>query len=407
MPRCAERWEDLTLATDLASLTLREAARETSVRMSIDTASEIVRLGIASVSPSASGEWRVTDVSKVGVVRLRDAQVSVEPKVPLERIFYLLARGREWGKWFNPSVELDTVANLYPAIADAFVTWAERILRGGVLRGYRSIRAAEPSIRGRWLVAEQIRVRQGLPLPAELRYDEFTADIAENQMARSAARRLLAFMTLPDALRARILRVDLQLSEVSVLTRGQPLPAIHFDRRSEPYRPLIALSELILTNGSLDHRVASTAATGFLLDMPRVFEQFVEAEITRAVTSFGGEVVPQLETRLDSDGHVKIRPDLVWLADGTTRAVFDAKYKAEKPAGYPNADIYQMLAYCIRHRLTSGHLIYAAGNAVPPRYTIVEAGVEIFCHSLALDRTPEEISAQVDAIVAMSRNAIY
>ena len=387
---------------DGRAIDLREAAGETLVSMPMETASTIARLGIASLAPTASGEWRVTGVSKVGVVRLGHIEVRIEPKVPLNRLFYLLARGNEWGTWFQDNVHLDTIDDLYPAIADAFATLAERVLRAGVLRSYRQMRSAEPAIRGKWLVAEQIRTRYGMPLPAELEYDEFTIDIAENQMVRSAARRVVQFPGLPSDLRARLLRLDLQLGEVSVLARGRSLPSVHFDRRNERYRPALALAELILTNGSLDHRVGGTNATGFLIDLPRVFEKFVETEVTRAARPYKGTVLPQWGTPLDHDGQVHIKPDLVWHHDGRVRAVFDAKYKAEKPAGFPNADVYQMLAYCVRHELSTGHLIYAAGNDVPARYTITKAGIEIYCHSLALDRDPLDIASQVDEIVALS-----
>ena len=40
---------------------------------------------------------------------------------------------------------------------------------------------------------------------------------------------------------------------------------------------------------------------------------------------------------------VRIRPDLVWELGGRPAAVVDAKYKQEKPAGYPDADLYQVL----------------------------------------------------------------
>ena len=40
-------------------------------------------------------------------------------------------------------------------------------------------------------------------------------------------------------------------------------------------------------------------------------------------------------------------------------AVINAKYKAEKGAGFPNAALYQMLAYCTALRLPVGHLVYA------------------------------------------------
>lgn len=396
------RGSRVTARVEPRLISLREAAGSTIESMPVETAAGLAARQIATVSPTPSGEWLVSNVSKVGVIRLGGVQVMIEPKVPLERLFYLLSRGRGWGSWFEESVSLGTIAELYPAIAEAFTGWAERALSTGVLRGYREMRSAEPAIRGKWLVSEQIRIRHGMPLPAELQYDEFTADIAENQLVRSAIRRVLAFLGLPDSLYARLKRIDRQLAGVSVLARGGRLPVVQFDRRNARYRPVVALAELILTNGSYDHRVASTAATGFLLDLPRVFEQFVEVEVTQAARPHGGEVVAQFESALDRDGYARIRPDLVWRSSGRVRAVFDAKYKAEKPAGFPNADVYQMLAYCIRHRLTTGHLIYAAGNEVPRSYVIEQAGVEIVCHSLALDSSPAEISRQIDEIVDMS-----
>ena len=61
----------------------------------------------------------------------------------------------------------------------------------------------------------------------------------------------------------------------------------------------------------------------------------------------------------------------------TTAAVIDAKYKAEKPAGYPNADLYQLLAYCTVLGLRDGHLVYARGNEDPARHVVRQSGVEI------------------------------
>ena len=67
----------------------------------------------------------------------------------------------------------------------------------------------------------------------------------------------------------------------------------------------------------------------------------------------------QVRYYLDQAGQVPLRPDIVWKIGGTTAAVIDAKYKAEKPAGYPNADLYQLLAYCTILGLPVGHLVYA------------------------------------------------
>jgi 5-methylcytosine-specific restriction enzyme subunit McrC len=40
----------------------------------------------------------------------------------------------------------------------------------------------------------------------------------------------------------------------------------------------------------------------------------------------------------------------------------------ERPGGFPQADLYQMLAYCTALRLPEGHLIYARGEAQASSY---------------------------------------
>ena len=84
-----------------------------------------------------------------------------------------------------------------------------------------------------------------------------------------------------------------------------------------------------------------------------------------------------------------LRPDIVWKIRGSAVAVIDAKYKAEKPAGYPNADLYQLLAYCTVLGLRSGHLVYAKGNEEPARHVVRRSGIEIFCHAVDLDQEPD------------------
>ena len=89
-------------------------------------------------------------------------------------------------------------------------------------------------------------------------------------------------------------------------------------------------------------------ASGFLVSMPKVFEDFVTTAFREALgMRFGGRGVCQ-DARwfLDESRTVALRPDLVWypVATGAPALVLDAKYKAERYSGFPNPDIYQMLA---------------------------------------------------------------
>jgi 5-methylcytosine-specific restriction enzyme subunit McrC len=101
-----------------------------------------------------------------------------------------------------------------------------------------------------------------------------------------------------------------------------------------------------------------------------------------------------------------LRPDLVWKVAGVPVAVVDAKYKAQAPAGYPNADLCQLLAYCTVLGLRHGHLVYAKGDAEPARHAVYRSDIEIRCHALDLAADApallNQVSKLADEIAALS-----
>lgn len=96
-----------------------------------------------------------------------------------------------------------------------------------------------------------------------------------------------------------------------------------------------------------------------------------------------------------------MKPDLVHLRHGRPVLVVDAKYKAERFDGYPNADAYQLLAYCTALGLKHGHLVYAAGNERPRVYDVNVAGVVIEAHALDLNRTPTELLEDIAQLASI------
>ena len=76
------------------------------------------------------------------------------------------------------------------SLAIALAAAARRAFSRGLLHGYRTEEEALHTVRGRIRFADQIRHRFGIPLPIEVRYDEFTDDINENQLVKAAAMRL-------------------------------------------------------------------------------------------------------------------------------------------------------------------------------------------------------------------------
>ncbi|WP_225991536.1 McrC family protein [Actinomadura montaniterrae] len=94
---------------------------------------------------------------------------------------------------------------------------------------------------------------------------------------------------------------------------------------------------------------------------------------------------------------IAVRPFPSWAGARTYRTT-DAKYKAEKPAGFPDADLYQMLAYCTALRLRDGHLVYARGNAPHAAHRVRHTGITIHQHTLDLDQPSATLLADVRAL---------
>lgn len=355
-----------------------------------------------------AGTWTVTAASWVGVLHTEGVEVRIRPRIAIARLIFLLGYTQDPRAWREDPVGLDDQADLWPAMAQVFVRQANRALERGLLQGYRTEESAHLVLRGRLREADQLRLHPGLAVPLEVRFDEYDVDIAENQLLRAATQRLLKLPRMPPAAVRHLRQVRSKLADVSALVAGQPLPPTRPSRLNARYQPALVLARMVLRARSIDVLNAGVRATGFLVDMNTLFEDFVTVSLTEALAADGGRCVPQSHHVLDEAHLVKLRPDLVWFArGGAPAAVVDAKYKAQASTGYPNADVYQLLAYCTALRLRVGHLVYAEGEGLTKTVRINHAGITVNQHALDLTSPAPVILAQIAALAdEMRRDAV-
>lgn len=375
-----------------------------TVRMTRVQVDELAATGLVDVRPDLDGRWRLLPSGKVGAVRIGDLQVEVTPKekVGLTRLLFLLGYAADPG--FRPE---DVVGieepELWPALAESLARLAERATGRGVLQGYRTIDESLRTVRGRIRISDQISRRPGWMVPIEVTYDEFTVDIAENQVLRSAVRRMLAVPRLSDSVRARLTHLDGRLAEVTVLRPRQPLPEWRRTRLNEHYAPALRLAEVILANASAEAGQGGVEVAAFVVDMAKVFEDFVGTALTEALRRYAGTTRLQYPSHLDERAigkkpAIPMKVDIVHSVGRQPRLVFDAKYKAASPGDrYPNADHYQMLAYCTALSVPTAWLVYAGGGDAHRR-RIRNTGVEIVEYPLDLRREPVHLLEQVDRL---------
>ena len=383
-------------------ITLREGDPPRPVRLPRPiadalTAAEVLQVGLTP----EPGVYDIAAGTRIGVVSVEGHQFIIQPKIDINRLVFMMGYARKRQFWRTDLVDLDPASDLPEALAHAFVRLTGRALNQGLLTGYRTVEESLQVLRGRVREADQLRLRWGRPIPLEVRYDEYSVDIPENQVLLTAVQRLLRTPRVDAHHRPDLQRIRMQLADVTAPTSGQPLPHWTPSRLNARYVPALELAELILAGRSFEQRHGDLLLTGYLFNMATIFEDFVTVALRDALRPHEDRTAIQYNSHLDIEEHVSIRPDLVSFRGNRPHLVADPKYKAERPSGFPNADIYQMLAYCTALDLPIGHLIYAEGNEDARHHTVRHAGIRVVAHTLDLDLSPQELLDEVDAIARM------
>lgn len=349
----------------------------------------------------ALNSWYVKASSYVGTIVTPDIRILIKPKIETANLFYLLEAGGRPLDVGPATFDYEATGDLIPSFATFFARHLETALTRGVPRAYRETQERLAGIRGRVDLPAQLRLA-GLPLPAECRFDEYTEDIPLNRILHGAAERLLRLPRVTIPTRQALQRLVSRLGEA-----GLPAPAdlrtpATFTRLTEHCRAAEHLARMVLGASSLLDAVGATGAAVFLIDMNKAFEDFVASRLTRYLA---GQLIvhTQRSERLDTGGHIKIRPDVIFERQpGTIAYIADSKYKITGDGYGSEADYYQMLAYTSALNVPEGMLIYCHhdGSAPPQDISVRNLGTRLSTWPIRLDRTPSHIEQEFQALAA-------
>jgi 5-methylcytosine-specific restriction enzyme subunit McrC len=391
-------------------LTLTEYCTEVGVALDIgerdSLAALVPELRIAPTR-GEEGLYDLTPGPYVGAVSLTDLAVEIRPKLEISRVLFLLSYAMDPSHWHERGFDFEEDRSLYEALIPGFMYQVKRAFERGLLQGYRVEEDALSTVRGRIRFDDQVRYRQGIFPPIEVRFDEFTVDILENRLLKAAILRLRRIPSRSKKMRRLLAAHDQLLADVEdVAFDPRVLPDVSFTRLNDRYRGALQLARLILRNESWDARHGAASASAFLVNMNEVFENFVVAALRESLR-VSPLVFPQQakgrRMRLDIAHHVHLRPDLSWWAGDVCQFVGDVKYKRVNVPGIKHADLYQLLAYAVATDLPGGLLVYAKGEGEPARHVVKHLGRELHVVALDLSCSPSEVLDQIDEVAALIR----
>ena len=360
-------------------------------------------------SKGSDDHYDLTPGSEIGTIELPGLSVRVMPKLEIERVMFLISYALEGLEVGYKTSDYESHADIVEAVVAAFTEVVKRATRPSLLQGYRSEDNALMTVRGRIVFERQIR-RFGISPPVEVRYDEFTVDIDENRVIKAALARLSRMRLRSDRSKRKLRFANAALQQVSLIEYGKRIPQIRFNRLNERYRPAILLAELILRSTSFDLATGRVSAPSFLIDMNRVFEDFVVHALRDELRLSESQFPQGMKGRrlsLDSAGRIKLKPDVSGWKGNRCLFVGDVKYKKTVDMRVPNADLYQLHAYTTATGVDRGVLVYAAGEDEPGVHVVRDTGTRLEIVALDLAGNPDELRAMITQLAHRIRQHAF
>jgi 5-methylcytosine-specific restriction enzyme subunit McrC len=328
-----------------------------------------------------NNQWQLTAQGWAGFIPLtRTVGLILQPKVTLSDLFAMIEVAYDLASLhFLPGlIHVTSLPDIYTRLARLL---AQRILareRRGLYRAYLPLDEATPYIRGRIRTAALPRSLPNATVACG--YHQVTTDVEENHILAWTLHTILRSGLCTDETLLLVHRAYRLLASQVSLT---PIAATACRRRvytrlNQDYAPLHALCGFFLDHSGPGHTVGDQTMLPFLVDMARLYEQFVAAWLTRRLASTH-RVAAQVHTPVSADLHFTI--DLV-VSRGHQRWVVDTKYKMPS-SGPDTADVAQVLAYAQVQGAQEAVLVYPAPIAQP--LDVMVHGIRLRTLTFALD----------------------
>jgi 5-methylcytosine-specific restriction enzyme subunit McrC len=352
--------------------------------------------GHAHLAPTGQHDrYRVTPRGHVGTIVGPGCRLLIRPKIPLLNLFHLLDPTGPL-----PVTEDRTAAEAGTAALDFLAGRLARLLAeraaAGLHRAYVEKAASGPFLQGRLDVSAHLREPGGRKEQLHCRYEDFTSDIPCNQVPRATAELVLRSPLLGGSVRTALRQSLAPFAGVRPVALGpESFLAAAADRLTEAYRPLFDVCRLLAEALDPGEAAGATPCPAFLLDMDRVFEQYVTGGVVRAFTGNKKYAIavqpPYLANRhVPGQPDVHIRPDVTIEHGGRPVVVLDAKWKRRAGCPVVTEDVYQVIAYASALGARRAVLVYPGRRDRVWRYPLVKSPIGLDLITLRVTGSREQ-----------------
>ncbi len=297
----------------------------------------------------------------VGVITVKDLTIYVLPKADKdandaegdktlwqERLTFMLSQVYKLKVQTTAPANLKWKPNvLLNIFLKKFLDEVAVLLNRGLIKTYRKTDGNRTALKGKLLFNKQIAVNCVHQERFYVRYTTYDYNHILNRIIRQA---LLAIHDITNSsdIKGRATSTLFNFPELDeIAVTPELFSRLVFDRKSEDYRNVIKLAEMILLNYSPDLHHGNNHVWTLMFDMNKLWEEFVYVTLKRKLT--GCTVMAQKQKPLWESGNNRktVRADIVVKKEGQI-FVMDTKWKMPRYDGKivpSDADLHQMYVY--------------------------------------------------------------
>ena len=191
-----------------------------------------------------------------------------------------------------------------------------------------------------------------------------SSDILENRILKYTLFYLSHCYFAQESINAQLLRFYKRLDEVSLVPIAtEDFMLVEFTPLNQHYRTILRLCELLLRDSALDESIGERTGFSFLIDMNRLFEEFIGNLLTENLQTY--EVELQKIEYPERTKKLKIKMDIVISLNRLPLFIIDTKY--QDFSGRAKVDhLGQLSLYSNTIHVKNCALVYVGKSKVPP-----------------------------------------
>ena len=342
-------------------------------------------LQITFPSIQTENQWEITARDWIGVIPLSNSQqLLLQSKTPIRNFFGMWEYAYDLRSinFLEGSTKVESLLDFFDNLAKGLANWVIKRGHIGFHRRYLAQIDELPFVRGRILTKQNPTISSH---KINCEFDTLTTNIPDNQILLYTLQQI-AKMGLCKPFTQQMVRKAYHLLIGSVSLRPfSPQDCINrtYTRLNQDYQPMHALCRFFLEHTGPSYETGNHEIRPFLINMPRLFEQFVANWLKKHLT-LPWQLQIQESVHIGTKNEFRFDIDLVlYDENGRSWGVLDTKYKT--PIKPDSADVHQIIAYAKAKQATNAILIYPTPLESPLDIQLDDINIRTLSFSLEGD----------------------